>query len=426
MKPLFLFLILIFSATTNSEAQLLKKLKQKAEAEINKATSSNPKNNSAEKTETTNDNEATTDKSKDSESSSPTTANIQANNTAMKYPFIVLSDVKFYFSDKPFTNSNAGSKTNFTSQDFLYGRLEFTGKTMAEAFKLDAQTTKGYHYLNYGILITPKGKSEEELDYTQKIEYTVYNRSRPILIKNEEIKNTYLNFDVLAEPSKISTIEGMTSPPDNINDFKSAAGMNNATSETNIRQFFPSNGAYTVQVVLWNYSFDDWGKPLESEKNIVAIGTFDYNFTTKDAATLMDNSKKRFEGIELSKKMKEKIFKLPDWWNTPYKSNDPLLSAAKLTPMIKSFISKWGLTYINHRIYPNSSTGWTIYTDSQTGFPVSRRSNAEVYLLYKDTDGTCHIASVTIDESYAGGGTYGSPYLNGLWNDNFIECSAIK
>ena len=344
----------------------------------------------------------------------------------MEYPFIVLPDTKFYFSDKPFTTGNAGAKTNFTSREFIYGRLELNGKTISEAFKLDAEPTKEFHCLNYGILITPKGKSEAELNYDQTIQYTVNNRSRPILIREDEMKNTWFNFDVLAEPSKINTFEGLTTLPENINDFKFAAGMDFYTNNNNIRQSFPANGDYTIQLVLWNYSFDDWGKPLESNQNIVAICSFDYSFSTKDAAMLTENSKKRIDGIEMSKKMKTKLDKLPDWWNKPFKSNEAMLSPEKLTPMIKSYISQWGLTYISHKIYPYSNTGWTTYTDSQTGFPVSRRSNAEIYLLYKDTDGTCHIASVTIDESYAGGGTYGSPYMKGLWNDEFIDCNAIK
>lgn len=335
-------------------------------------------------------------------------------------PVHTVSESKFYFSDKPFTNSNAGAKTNFTSQDFIYGRLELGGKTVSEAFKLDAQPTKGFHYLNYGVLITPKGKKGD-------IRNVIYNGSRPILVKTEDEKNTWFNFDVLAEPSKISTLGGATELPEKVSELKFAAGMDLCTNDINIQQHFPANGEYTVQLVLWNYSFDDWGKPLESEKNIISQGEFNYQFSAKDAATLIANSKKRYEALEMAEKMRTKLYKLPDWWSKPFTPGDIMLSPARLTPMIKSYISQWGLTYISHKIYPYSGPlGWTIYKDSQTGFPVSRRSNAEVYLLYKDKDGTCHIASVTIDESYAGGGTYGSPYLKGLWNDEFIECSAIK
>ncbi|MGJ7031115.1 hypothetical protein [Niabella hirudinis] len=396
----------------NSHAQLLNKLKQKASAAVTTATEPSSKNTSAGNTEAGIPASAAT----------PSTP----AKTNMKYPFTLLSGAKFYFSTQPFINNNTGAKAHFTSQDFIYGRLELGSQTLSEAFKLDAQPSKGFHCLNYGILITPKGKSEDELQNTQTIQYTIYNRSRPILIKEEELKNTALNFDVLPEPSKITTLQGITTPPDKVSDFKFPAGMDFYTSDLNIRQYFPANGEYTVQVLLWNYSFDDWGKPLEYEKNIVSLGAFDYQFSTKDAATLSNDIKRRTDALETKEKMKSKLTKLPDWWKTSYTPAGAMFSAAKLTPMIKSYISQWGLTYISHKIYPNSGTGWTLYTDSQTGLPVSRRSNAEIYLLYKDKDGTCHIASVTLDESYAGGGSYGSPYLKGLWNDYLIDCSAIK
>ena len=165
---------------------------------------------------------------------------------------------------------------------------------------------------------------------------------------------------------------------------------------------------------------------MESEKNIVALGSFEYQFNAKDGAALIANTKKRDEALEMKEMQKNKLTKLPDWWNKPFTTSDKMLGSSQLTPMIKSYISQWGLTYISHKIYPNSNSGWTLFTDSQTGLPVSRRSNAEIYLLYKDKDGSCHIASLSLDEQYAGGGTYGSPYLKGLWNDYLIDCSAIK
>lgn len=344
----------------------------------------------------------------------------------MEYPFIVLTDAKFYFSDKPFTSSNAGAKTNFTSRDFIYGRLELGSRTIADAFKLAAQPVKGFHYLNYGILITPKGKSEQELNYDQTIKHTVNNRSRPILIRAGDENNTWFNFDVLPAPSNISTLQGASELPDNISELKFAAGMDAYTNENSIRQSFPANGDYTVQLVLWNYAFDDWGKPLESEKNIVSLGAFDYQFSAKDGAELMANSQKRLDGVRLAQAMKNKYTHLPDWWNNkPFTPADAILKPATLTPMIKNYCSKYGLTYISHKVYPYSgAAGWTIYRDN-INMPVSRRLNAEAWTLYKDENGRCRFAVVLIDESYAGGGTYGSPYISGL-SGEFIDCTAIK
>ena len=356
----------------------------------------------------------------------PVISSATTNNSKMEYPFIVLENVKFHFSDQPFTSS-AGAKSTLTSQEFIYGRLELEGESLAEVFKLDAQPNLGFHYLNYGVLITPKGKSEQELTYEQTISYTVYNRSRPILIRAGEEKNTWLNFDVLPAPDRISTLQGAATQPQHISELKFAAGMDAYTGEYSIRQYFPANGMYTVQVVLWNYSFDDWGKPLESEKNIVAIGAFDYQFSTKDGAVLMANSEKRIEGVRMAEDMKNKYTRLPDWWNgKPFTPADAVMKPATLTPMIKNYCSKYGLTYITHKVYPyNGNAGWTIYRDSRTGEPVSRRIAAEAWTLYKDEKGQCRFAVARIDQNYAGGGTYGSSYISGL-SGEYIDCSVIK
>lgn len=416
MKTITALLIFSLAFCFNSHAQLLNKLKRKAEAALNKASASSPKDARAHS-----DAEQATATTTSSSSSST------SNNTTMEYPFIMLPDAKFYFSDQPFTNSHTGSKTSFTSRDFIYGRLELGSKTIAEAFKLDAQPDNGFHYLNYGILITPKGKTEDELNYDQTVKYTVYNRSSPVLVKQGEEKKTSLNFDVLAEPGTITTLKGLTTPPENINDFKFAAGMDMHTRELNIKQNFPANGEYIVQLVLWNYSFDDWGKPLESEKNVVALGQFEYQFSAKDGATLIANSQKRLEGVRLAEAMKNKYTRLPDWWHEKlFTPTDALLRPETLTSMIKNYCSRNGFTYIIHKVYPYSGTaGWSIYTDSQTGFPVSRRSNGEAWVLYKDENGQCRFAVALIDEKYSGGGTYGSPYISGLSGELF-DCSVIQ
>lgn len=363
----------------------------------------------------------------DTDADPPAIPSATSNNSNMEYPFIVLPGLKFYFSNQPFTNSNSGAKSSFTSQEFIYGRLEHDSKTIGEAFKLDAQSDIGFHYLNYGLLITPKSKSAQELNYDQTLEYTVHNRSYPILIRKGEEKNTWLNFDVLAEPAKISTLEGPTRRPEHISELKFSAGMNRYTAEGSVQQFFPANGIYKIQLVLWNYSFDDWGQPLESEKNIVAIGEFEYQFSARDGATLIANAKQRIEGVRMAEAMKRMYTRLPDWWNDKsFIPADAVLKPATLTPMIKNYCSRYGLTYISHKVYPYSGTaGWTLYKDSQTGYPESRRLNAEAWTLYKDENGRCRFAVALIDEKYAGGGNYGSPYISGL-SGEFIDCSVIK
>ena len=43
---------------------------------------------------------------------------------------------KIYFSNKPFGETNAGAKTSFASNEYIYGRLEVKGGTLKEVFKI--------------------------------------------------------------------------------------------------------------------------------------------------------------------------------------------------------------------------------------------------------------------------------------------------
>ena len=43
---------------------------------------------------------------------------------------------KIFFSDKAFSNSSAGCRTNFSSADFIYCRIKLDNKTLLETFGL--------------------------------------------------------------------------------------------------------------------------------------------------------------------------------------------------------------------------------------------------------------------------------------------------
>ena len=65
---------------------------------------------------------------------------------------------KIYFSDKPFTTSNTGSKSSFNSSDFIYGRIELDNKTLQSAFGLpkDGESqmyNKSDGYLRYQVTV---------------------------------------------------------------------------------------------------------------------------------------------------------------------------------------------------------------------------------------------------------------------------------
>ena len=66
---------------------------------------------------------------------------------------------KIYFSNQPFTTSNAGSKNNFTSSDYIYGRIELDAQTINEAFRVFEPNSNYPHaYFLYRVYIFHNGK----------------------------------------------------------------------------------------------------------------------------------------------------------------------------------------------------------------------------------------------------------------------------
>jgi hypothetical protein len=104
---------------------------------------------------------------------------------------------KMYFSDKPFTASNAGSKISFRSSEFIYGRIEIPDQTLKEIFKLpnDGETTmknKNDTYLRYSTTVIKDGV---ELAYWG-------NDVNYIFVTAKDKNSSSLNFDILPSPAR--------------------------------------------------------------------------------------------------------------------------------------------------------------------------------------------------------------------------------
>ncbi len=91
---------------------------------------------------------------------------------------------KMYFSDKPFTASNAGSKTSFTSGDYIYAKLDVEGSTIKEAFKMK-ETGNAYPYLVAEVHVIKNGQTIE------------YRGNNYLLISDEDKNASGLSFDVM-------------------------------------------------------------------------------------------------------------------------------------------------------------------------------------------------------------------------------------
>src|SRR5690242_17386617 len=130
-------------------------------------------------------------------------------------------------------------------------------------------------------------------------EHEWHNGRRFVLITKEDAQKTYWNFDVLPDPTMVST-RGAVLEDEGVENFKFVAGMYiELSDEGAARSMFPQNGKYVVDVTLYGNSYDDWGKPTgKFEEYPTASAAFAFQFSGSDGQTIVANSKKARDTME--------------------------------------------------------------------------------------------------------------------------------
>ena len=178
---------------------------------------------------------------------------------------------KMYFSNKPFTTGNAGSKKSFTSSEYIYGRLELEGQSVKDAFKVwDPTSGYPYSYLLHRVFV-----------YRNGVEMG-HNTLNVCLLEQKDKNKTYLNFDILPEPAKATTVMS------GIERFDAGLFAAPLYGEINSDNF-KEEGEYKIVVKFYYESYDVWGKREDIEKWPVFEDDFTFMFTLKDVAMLKKN-----------------------------------------------------------------------------------------------------------------------------------------
>jgi hypothetical protein len=204
-----------------------------------------------------------------------------------------IAGAKMFFSDKPFSTGNAGNKSSFTSKDFIYGRLELPNQTLYNAFGM--QRMKNRYYLRYRVSAFK--------DRDQKGTCNLWDY---LLIKNGNEKNSRLNFDIIPEPAKATSV---ICGSEIFNTGVAAGPLYHIINREN----FPENGTYTIKVRLFLEAYDDWGAKDELDKWPVADGEFTFHFTAQDVQVIKKNATAANEVITNTAFL---IKKLPDYFYT--------------------------------------------------------------------------------------------------------------
>ncbi|MEO6541066.1 MAG: hypothetical protein ABIN74_08760 [Ferruginibacter sp.] len=313
---------------------------------------------------------------------------------------------KMYFSDKPFTNNHDGSKTSFKSSDFIYGRIELDNQTLLDAFKMSSIKTK-YYYLRFWVCSYKDGKQQGSK-----------NSWEYLLIKNEDdVKKSYLNFDILPGPTTAtSAICGLEDFTSNLSNGPLYHIINSSS--------FPEDGEYKIEVRLFLESFDAWGKRQDLEKWPEVINDFKFNFNSNDIQTLKKNGE---EGEEYVRRNTFRLSKLPDYFSSPNKTGDPMLSNANISAILKRDLPGRHMTMLKFSVGSYTGALWQI-EKNDLGLILRRFVTPDIHVAFK-FENDCYIGYVRLWQEYKGGGKYG-PLIAGGGSCNTcgdkIDCSLVK
>ena len=146
-----------------------------------------------------------------------------------------IADANIYFSNQPFGASNSGARTTLSTNEFIYGHLEVQNTTVKDFFKI---TTSKDEPLPYVVTDWRILKNGEETYYSG-------TTNNYILLKNSDQDRNYLNFDVMPDPGKITTLYSMTT------DFSAGLGFF-PIYQLFDENHFPNEGTYQVEIKLYS------------------------------------------------------------------------------------------------------------------------------------------------------------------------------
>jgi hypothetical protein len=308
---------------------------------------------------------------------------------------------KIVFSNQPLTNGGGGKK-QFNSGEYIYGRLELTDGTLNETFKIK-EKLKGYPYIGIGVAIL---KGEE----------TVTSYEHYFLLLKESDKNSRsLSFDILPEPNSATSMVSM------MEDFRYGNGHIPFSSLIISQRLNP--GKYTIRVWLYNRTEDGWGKELDREEWPRLQDEFEYEFREQDIARV----KKDYDlTVDLLQENAFRYDKMPDIFTNGAVIKDPKATNASILSIVKRDLPR--RTILKMAI-EKTGTIWSIAKDDY-GLPKYRYFYPTVHVAYK-LEGKCYIGTVTLRQTYTGGGTFGALEVgftsdSETGGDRGIDCAKVK
>jgi hypothetical protein len=175
-----------------------------------------------------------------------------------------------YFSNKPMPASADGNKKDFSSNEYVYARLDLGGKTVKEAFNLVPQKS-GYYFVRIWVLVSQDGES-----------FGSHHQWEAMWVRDADINKTALDFDLLPESAKAKTVICGT-------EHFNSTFMPGALSLMINEESFPADAKYFVRVKVFMKAYDGYGKLTDYDKWPCVTGDFSYQFKTSDVPAILQN-----------------------------------------------------------------------------------------------------------------------------------------
>jgi hypothetical protein len=313
---------------------------------------------------------------------------------------------RFTFHTRPNTNSTETGKTVFKTNEFIYARVEL-GKTVKEYFKIsEPDDPANPHILIYNC----------QRIYVYKNKDTVtgyYGPGDYLYISPEDLSRTYLEIDILPDPAIASDVFCM------VGNFKGGwyanpvGGMNGIAYDKGRVKSMITN----IVVVGGTTKAGDAHNKAELPK---AKGSFQLVLDEADFPQLSTNKdlsdkKVQQDGLVLAS--------LPTIFSKPFKTNDPKLTAAKLSAILKRDYPYRKV--LKMALDADPGPIWGISKNS-LDIPRYRYFKGLLHVAYIE-DGVCKVGSVELTENYLGGGKYGVLSATS-WSeyDRKINCAVVK
>jgi len=317
----------------------------------------------------------------------------------------------FYFSNQPFGAGTEGSKTSFTSGEFIYGRLVLKGGTVRQVLQPSAVIGKDKNQIRFSIYSKDSDGQMREWD----------SIACCAVLTESEFDKTYWDFDVFPDPSKAKTL--MFRGTDYENRYSLVNSVYSFLKDSQTKE-----GSYRLVVEIESAGVDFRGNPLPADQQKSITGEISFTFRGSDYEKITANYDALRKNAETaSTKSLAASQEVPsEWSETPN----------RIPPAKENELRAWYLSFLEDKNdvkiikFYSSRPGPTTWSVSKNDLGLIRyRYSNEYYMVFlkNQAKNECSFDTFSLRQDYSGGGTYGQTLVvHSAQTRKYIDCTKLQ